>query len=112
MLKIGNIYPGILGIKNTAVVHTFDSFSGCDTAVVGIPTVICADGIYVNKNIRYDCHNLVHLLCPKYALDWEDFFKLTLNMKIEPQSLHPSVLSSSLKVFAEAVANRLNRINL
>lgn len=112
MLKLGNIYPGISGIKNTAVVHTFDSFSGCDTAVVGIPTVICVDGIYVNKSIRYDCHNLVQLLCPKYALDWNDFFKLALNMKIEPKNLHPSVLSSSLKVFAEAIVNRLDRINL
>ncbi len=112
MLKLGNIYPGILGIKNTAVVHTFDSFSGCETTVAGIPTVICADGIYINKNIRYDCHNLVQLLCPKYALEWKDFFKLALNMKIDPENLHPSILSSSLKVFAEAIANRLNRINL
>ena len=110
MEKIGNVYPGILNIDNTIVVHTFDSFSGCETTVAGIPTAISYKGIYINKDIRYDCHNLYKLLTPKYAIDWDEYFKLSVNMKLEPNSLHPVSLSSSLRVFAEAVRNRLDKI--
>ena len=109
MQKLGNIYPGVLGIPNTLVVHTFDSYSSCETTVAGIPTAISSKGIYIDKDVRYDCHNLVSLLCPKYAIEWEDFFKLALNMKLEPKNLHPQNLSSSLRVFAESVMNRMEK---
>lgn len=108
--KYGNIYPGILGVKNTLVVHTFDSYSGCETTVAGIPTALSHKGLFIDKDIRYDCHNLVALLIPKYAIDWDEFFTLALNMKLEPKHLSPQGLSSSLKVYAEATINRLKKI--
>ncbi len=108
MQKIGNIYPAILGFKNTLVVHTMDSYSSCETANAAIPTAISSKGIHVDPDVRYDCHNLVQLLCPKYAIDWDEFVHITSNMKIEPKFLSPQVLSSPLRVFAEAVINRIN----
>ncbi len=108
MQKIGNIYPAILGFKNTLVVHTMDSYSSCETANAAVPTAISSKGIHVDPDVRYDCHNLVQLLCPKYAIDWDEFVHITSNMKIEPKALSPQVLSSPLRVFAEAVVNRIN----
>lgn len=108
MQKIGNIYPAILGFKNTLVVHTMDSYASCETANAAVPTAISCKGIHVDPDVRYDCHNLVQLLCPKYAIDWDEFVHITSHMKIEPKALNPQVLSSPLRVFAEAVVNRIN----
>ena len=108
MLVIGNIYPGILGFDNLLVAHTMDSYSSCETANAAITTAICAKGIEIDEEIRYDCYNLVQLLCPKYAVDWDDFVHFSQNMKIEPKDLRPQVLSSPLRVFAETLLNRLS----
>ena len=89
------------------VVHTLDSYSSCETTNAAIPTAISSKGLYVDPNIRYDCHNLQKLLCPKYAVDWDDFFTMAVNMNIEPQDLNPQVLSSPLRVFAETCLNRI-----
>ena len=105
--KIGNIYPGVLGFENTLVVHTFDSYSACETAGAAIPTAISSRGLYIDPVIRYDCHNLQKLLCPKYAIDWDDFVNLACNMKVEPKDLSPLILSSPLRVFAETCLNRI-----
>ena len=105
--KIGNIYPGILGFDNTLVVHTMDSYSGCETSGAAIPTAISAKGIYVDPNIRYDCHNLVKILCPKYAVDFDEFVDLACNLKLEPNDLKLSILPNSQRVFAETAVNRL-----
>ena len=109
--NLGNIYPAVLGAENTLAVHTMDSYSACETASVSIPTAISCRGIYIDQSIRYDCTNLAQLLCPKYAIDFDDFVNLACNMKIEPNDLRPRLLSSPLKVFAETVANRLEQLS-
>ncbi len=106
--KIGNIYPGILGFDNTLVMHTIDSYSCCETANAAIPTAISSKGLYIDASLRYDCLNLQKLLCPKYAIDWDDFIKLACHMRIEPKDLNPQILSSPLRVFAETIINRIN----
>ena len=111
LAQIGNIYPAVLGFDNTLVVHTLDSYSSCETANAAIPTAISSKGIYVDPNLRYDCHNLQKLLCPKYAVDWDDFFNMAINMNIEPKDLNPQVLSSPLRVFAETCLNRILQAN-
>ena len=110
LAKIGNIYPGILGYDNTLVVHSMDSYSCCETAGAAIPTAISTKGIYVDPVLRYDCQNLVQLMCPKYAIDFDDFVNIACNMKIEPKDLRPQVLSSPLRVFAETIINRYNQM--
>jgi len=109
--KIGNIYPAVLGMENTLAVHTMDSYSACETASASIPTAVSRRGIYIDQNIRYDCTNLAELLCPKYAVDFDDFVNMACNMKVEPKDLHPRLLSSPLMVFAEVLANCLIRVN-
>lgn len=108
--KIGNIYPGVLGIKNTLVVHSFDTYSSCETTSAGIPTAISCNKIWINPETRYDCYNLVKLLCPKYAVDFDDFVKIACDMKIEPRDLRLSILSSPLRVFAETMINQLEQL--
>ena len=108
--KIGNIYPGILAIKNTLVVHSMDSYSSCETSSAGIPTAVSCKEIFVNPDSRYDCHNLVKLLCPKYAVDFNEFVQATCNMKIEPKDLRLNILPSPLRIFAEMVINQLNHL--
>lgn len=108
--QIGNIYPGILGYDNTLVVHTIDSYSCCETATAAIPTAISSKGLYIDPSLRYDCLNLQQLMCPKYAIDWDDFVTLSCNMKIEPQNLNPQILSNPLRVFAEMSVNILNQM--
>lgn len=106
--QIGNIYPAVLGYDNTLVVHTADSYACCETAASAIPTAICSKGLYIDPSLRYDCLNLQQLMCPKYAIDWDDFVTLACNMKIEPQSLSPQILSNPLRVFAETAISMLN----
>lgn len=108
--KIGNIYPGILGFENTLVMHTIDSYSCCETANAAIPTAISSKGLYIDASLRYDCLNLQKLLCPKYAIDWDDFVKLACHMRVEPKDLNPQILSSPLRVFAETIINRINTL--
>lgn len=110
MQKFGNIYPGILGFENTLVVHTMDSYSSCETSCAGIPTAISGKGLYIDPLIRYDCLNLAQLLCPKYAVDFDEFVNMACHMKIEPRDLQPSILSSPLRVFAETALKRLKRM--
>lgn len=107
--KIGNIYPGIIGFDNSLVVHTVDSYASCETANAALLTAISSNGLYINPDLRRDCLNLQQLLCPKYAIDWDDFVEMACHMHIEPKSLAPQVLSSPLRVFAETVLNRINR---
>ena len=106
MSTLGNIYPGILGYENTLVVHTMDSYSSCETASAGIPTAVSTKGIYVDPVARYDCQNLVDLLCPRYAIDFDEFVKIACTMQIEPKNLQPHILSNVLRVFAETVINK------
>lgn len=108
--QIGNIYPAVLGYDNTLAVHTADSYACCETAAAAIPTAICSKGLYIDPSLRYDCLNLQQLMCPKYAIDWDDFVTLACNMKIEPQSLSPQILSNPLRVFAETAISMLNEI--
>ncbi len=49
LAKIGNIYPAVLEIENTLVVHSFDSYSSCETANSGIPTAISCSKIYIRR---------------------------------------------------------------
>ncbi len=107
--KLGNIYPGILGFDNTLVVHSMDTYSSCETANAAIPTAISYRGLYVDPNIRYDCHNLYKLLCPKYAIDWDDFLNLACNMNMGPQDFNPLILSNPLRVYAETLINKLSQ---
>ena len=109
MQKIGNIYPAVLGFDNTLVVHTMDSYSGCETSGAAIPTAISAKGLFIDPEKRYDCHNLYKILCPKYAVDFDEFVDLACNLKIEPDDLKLSVLPNSLRVFAETAFNRYNQ---
>lgn len=108
--KIGNIYPAVLGYDNTLVVHTIDGYSCCETAMAAIPTAISSKGLYIDPSLRQDCLNLWQLMCPKYAIDWDDFVTLSCNMKIEPQNLNPQILSNPLRVFAEMTLNILNQM--
>lgn len=110
MQKLGNVYPAVLAFDNTIVVHTMDSYASCETANVAIPTAISGKGLFIDPIIRYDCLNLALLLCPKYALDFDEFMNMACNMKIEPKDLHPLVLSSPLRVFAETAIKRLKQI--
>ena len=107
--RIGNIYPGILGFNNTLAVHTMDSYSSCETANAAIRTAISGQGLDIDPVIRYDCYNLQKLLCPKYAINWNDFVDMACNMGIEPKNLSPQILSSPLRVFAETILNKLNK---
>lgn len=109
--EIGNIYPGILGFSNTLAVHTMDSYSGCETANAAIRTAISGQGLDIDPIIRYDCYNLQKLLCPKYAINWNDFVEMACNMGVEPNDLHPLVLSNPRRVLAETCINRLNQLN-
>ncbi len=61
--------------------------------------------------MRYDCLNLQKLLCPKYAIDWDEFVNFACNMRIEPKDLKPQILSNPLRVFAETIVNRLNALS-
>lgn len=106
--KVGNIYPGILGFENTLVVHSMDTYACCETANAAIPTAISGKNLYIDPIIRSDCLNLKTLLCPKYAIDWNDFIEIACYMRVEPKDLSPQVLSSPLRVFAESVINKLN----
>lgn len=110
LAKIGNIYPAVLGFGNTLVVHTMDSYSGCETAGAAIPTAISGKGLYVDPKIRYDCHNLYKILCPKYAVDFDEFVDLACNLKLMPDDLRLSVLPNPLRVFAETAFNAYNRL--
>jgi hypothetical protein len=111
MQKLGNIYQGLLGYKNTLVVHTMDTYSSCETASSGIPTAISGNGLYIDPIIRYDCINLFQLLCPKYAINFDEFVNIACNMKIEPKDLKPRLLSNPLRVFAETLTKRLKVFN-
>ena len=110
LLKIGNIYPAVLGFDNTIVAHTMDSYSSCETANAALPTAISSNGLYIDPAMRYDCLNLQQLLCPKYAIDWDEFVNFACNMRIEPKDLNPQILSNPLRVFAETAVNRLNML--
>jgi hypothetical protein len=111
MQKLGNIYQGLLGYKNTLVVHTMDTYACCETASAGIPTAISGNGLYIDPIVRYDCINLFQLLCPKYAINFDEFVNIACNMKIEPKDLKPRVLSNPLRVFAETVSKHLKTFN-
>ncbi len=106
--KLGNIYPAVAGFSNTLVVHTADTYSPCETANAGLPTAISYKGMYIDPDIRYDCINLFKLLCPKYAIDFDEFVDFACNMGVEPENLQPKVLSSPLRVFTETLVNRFN----
>ena len=108
MLIIGNIYPGILGFDNLLVAHTMDSYSCCETANAAITTAICTKGIEIDEEVRRDCYNLVQLLCPKFAIEWDDFVNFSQYMNVEPKDLKPKVLSSPLRVFAETILNHIS----
>ena len=103
---IGNIYPGIIGYPNTLVVHTKDSYSSCETACSSIPTSISSNGLHIDTQKRYDCQNLVDLMCPLYAIEFDEFVKKAQTEKLEPNDLKQHVLSNPLRVFAETIVNR------
>ena len=105
--KLGNIYPGILGFDNTLVMHTLDSYACCETANAAIPTAISSRGLYISPKVRYDCYNLYKLLCPKFAIDWDEFVDLASHTNAEPQDISPQVLSSPLRAFVENIVNKV-----
>ena len=107
---LGNIYPAVLGFPNTLVVHTKDSYSGCETATVGIPTAISGQGIYINPKERYDCLNLYKILCPLYAIDFDEFVDLACRQGLQPENLKKMQLPDSRQVFAKGVINRLRQL--
>ena len=109
--EIGNIYPAILGFPNTLVVHTLDTYACCETINALIPTAISTKGLYINPKIRYDCLNLYELLCPKHAVDFDEFLINTTNFKVEPKDLKLQHLSNSSMVFAETLINKIIEIS-
>jgi hypothetical protein len=108
MQKLGNIYQGLLGYPNTLVVHTMDTYASCETAGAGIPTAISRNGIYIDPVVRYDCIKLAKLLCPKYAIDFDDFVNRACTSKIEPKDLNLQPLQNPLQSLAKAVSKHLN----
>ncbi|MFI3241603.1 MAG: hypothetical protein R3Y43_03455 [Alphaproteobacteria bacterium] len=109
LATIGNIYPAVLGFENTLVVHTADSYASCETSNAAIPTAISSKGLYINPEKRPDCLRLKNILCPVFAIDWDDFLKKTTTESIEPKDISTKVLPGSLRVFAEQVINKLNQ---
>ncbi len=105
--ELGNVYPAVLGFKNTIVVHSLDTYACCETVNSSIPTAISAKGLYINPKIRYDCHNLYELMCPKYAIDFDDFLNSAINCNTQPKDLKLLLLSSPSRVFAETLINKL-----
>jgi len=96
--EYGNVYPGVLGLKNTLAVHTFDSFACCETASSGVPTAICRD-VEINRATRPDCYRLAdQMINGGYAIDFADFDGST-----EPEKLALKKLPSVNKLFAEKV---------
>lgn len=96
--EYGNVYPGILGLKNTLAVHTFDSFASCETASSGIPTAVCRD-VDINRETRPDCYRLAEqMITGGYAVDFADF-----DGSVEPEKLNLKKLPSVNKLFAERV---------
>lgn len=106
--KIGNIYPAVIGFNNTLVVHTMDTYAACETSSAALPTAIVRGIPYVDERVRYDCYNLYDLLCPRYAVDLDNFVDAAEKMNLEPNHLQLCVLSNPMRVFAEIVINRLN----
>ncbi len=101
-VEFGNIYPGVLGLENTLVVHTFDSFSYCETAACGIPTAICREA-EVDCTVRPDCYRLAdQLMAAGYAIDFADFDAGT-----EPRDLKLKVLPNVNFLLAEKIIGRL-----
>lgn len=109
---IGNIYPAVLGFGNTIVVHTADSYSGCETAGAAIPTAISREGLYIDFKTRYDCLNLYKILCPVYAVDFDEFVDMVDKDDLAPDDLKLQVLPNSLRVFAETAVNMYNRLRI
>lgn len=107
-LTLGNIYPAVIGFPNTLTVHTQDSFASCETSSAFLPTAVSAQGLYIDPEVRYDCLNLHTLLCPRYAIDWDEFLNLSNTFGFEPKDLKMKVLPNPLRVFAEICLNRLN----
>jgi hypothetical protein len=107
MQKLGNIYHGLLGYKNTLVVHTMDTYASCETAGAGIPTAISRTGIYIDPAVRYDCINLPKLLCPKYAVDFDKFVHDACTSNLEPKDLKLKPLENPLQALAKTVEQKL-----
>lgn len=96
--KYGNVYPGVLGLENTLVVHTFDSFAGCETAASGIPTAICRE-VEIDRAVRPDCYRLAdQLTAAGYAIDFDRFDGQT-----DPQNLNLKVLPNVNMLLAEKI---------
>lgn len=95
---VGNVYPGVLSLDNTLVVHTFDSFASCETAASGIPTAICR-WVEIDKDVRPDCYRLADLLEEGgYVIDFVDF-----DGSVEPKDLKLKLLPNSNYEFAEKI---------
>lgn len=101
--KYGNVYPGVLGLENTLVVHTFDSFACCETAASGIPTAICRE-VEIDRAVRPDCYRLAdQLTAAGYAADFADF-----DGETEPRDLKLKVLPSVNSLLAKKIIDRLS----
>ena len=101
--KYGNVYPGVLGLENTLVVHTFDSFACCETAASGIPTAICRE-VEIDRAVRPDCYRLAdQLTAAGYAADFADF-----DGEREPRDLKLKVLPSVNSLLAKKIIDRLS----
>lgn len=108
--QIGNIYPAVIGYENTLVVCTADSFSSCETASASIPTAISSKGLFIDPQVRYDCINLQRLMCPEYAIDWDEFVSLACKQKTEPKNLGLKILPNPVHNFTETVLKMLNEM--
>ena len=101
--KYGNVYPGVLGLENTLVVHTFDSFACCETATSGIPTALCRE-VESDRAVRPDCYRLAdQLTAAGYAADFADF-----DGETEPRDLKLKVLPSVNSLLAKKIIDRLS----
>ncbi|NCB49557.1 MAG: hypothetical protein EOM53_02620 [Alphaproteobacteria bacterium] len=72
--NLGGIYRALLYPENTVVVHTYDSFAGCETSQANIPTLIYKGKFKIDKEVRPDCYKLYDILTEnKYASDVDTF---------------------------------------
>ncbi len=100
--QYGNVYPGILGLENTLVVHTFDSFASCETAAAGIPTAICRE-TEIDPTVRPDCYRLAdQLIDAGYVIDFSCF-----DGKKEPRELELKVLPNVNFLLAENIIAKI-----
>ncbi len=99
--EIGNIYPGILSLPNTAVIHTSDTYAICETASCGV--VSASYEIPIDAVARPDCIKLRNLMLEKgYAVDSSELVSVSADeIKGKLNKMAPQI-----QVVLEKIMNR------